>query len=351
MGPAALATAASLRRNNDLAVLVAGTATCDQNRVGESVPPTFALQLRRLGIEAGFAIQAHVATPGTISVWGDASPGYNDYLFHPPGHGWRLDRAAFEHLLMTTARERGAIAMQGFTLRDLRSRDDGFDVLLVDGDRDLRVRAAHLVDATGVAARVARSLGVKRRIDDRLIALVHRSRAESTTSWHTMLEANELGWWYQARIPGDRLLSMFVTDRETLVDRGQTRVWFEARARTSLVDVPDTTDVVTQHVSSSVLDRVVGSRWIAVGDAGLACDPLFGAGLESALKTAIDGADLLDARLRGDDVRERQLASQLSARAEGYADARRALYRREARWATSGFWMRRGHTAAVISSR
>jgi len=94
------------------------------------------------------------------------------------------------------------------------------------------------------------------------------------------------------------------------------------------------------------LDHAVGVGWLALGDALMAFDPLSAAGITGALEDAIAAADMIARLLRqpsrgeADDLRA-AYAARADAMLRRYLSERRAIYRREGRWAQSAFWQRR----------
>ncbi|MDQ4097450.1 MAG: FAD-dependent monooxygenase, partial [Actinomycetota bacterium] len=241
-GPAGLATALALRRRAPLSVLVADAGRLGRDRVGETTSTNLLVALDRLGLTERFHSGAHVPCPGTASIWGRARVGYNDFVLDPMGPAWRLDRLQFERMLVEAAEE------SGVTLR-WRTR---FDSVARDGEGPrphllrlssanegtLVVRAACVVDATGPGAYLARAMGARRRVDDRLFAAVRFGpAANGTATLQTLIEAVPEGWWYGARTPGDRAIVMFVTDREGIrrLRAGGPRAFDAALEATSLV--------------------------------------------------------------------------------------------------------------------
>jgi flavin-dependent dehydrogenase len=92
---------------------------------------------------------------------------------------------------------------------------------------------------------------------------------------------------------------------------------------------------------SSRLDEILGERWIALGDAAAAYDPLSSHGVASAMGSGYYGghaiADLLagrsEARLAYLDILQKAYGT--------YLDLQREHYARETRWPDAPFWRRR----------
>jgi flavin-dependent dehydrogenase len=166
--------------------------------------------------------------------------------------------------------------------------------------------ADFLIDATGRRAAIARRLGARIIRDDTLFAHVFFIDKEIDDTY-TTIEAAEDGWWYRAPVPGGKTVAMFVSDRGAHV-----------------VDA-----------SSARLDRVAGDRWLAIGDAATALDPLSSHGLGNALFTGMRAAEAI---VSGDFAAyEHDVDVMWSA----YVSRRRELYAQERRWPSSPFWSKR----------
>ena len=128
------------------------TAGLARPSVGETLPPPARPTFTRLGLDALLDDSSHLASPGTVSSWGDDIR-IADFLFSPYGLAVHLDREHFDAALLERALAAGA------RLAPVdRSHGSG------------NPRA--IVDATGRAAARARAFGWRLERSDRLVALV-----------------------------------------------------------------------------------------------------------------------------------------------------------------------------------
>ena len=318
------------------------------------MPPTSGLVLRRLGFFKAFQAQGHVESVGSCASWGKPELGYNDFLFDPHGCGWHLDRPAFENLLLETVAGRGINLLGGHHLRSIEPLANGGYGLGFDTGNGVThsLEADFLVDATGIAAGAVRRLGVVRNPIDSLIvvfAVVELDAADAIPS-QGFLEGAEWGWWYAARLPGGKMTVALATDLPTLSAQGfrDAVAWRSALRHTlhiaELVErgrprwsgrQPD-----TAVAESAILSRVVGSRWLAVGDAASSYDPITAQGLYKALS---------DGEAAGEAIAEFFDSGGGTAALWAYQDALfgrftdylrlwEYLYSREQRWSQAGFW-------------
>jgi flavin-dependent dehydrogenase len=218
---------------------------------------------------------------------------------------------------------------------------------------------AWVVDCTGRAARFACSQGARRLVEDRLVAFSVRlgPLAPETIQQRIRLEAVSEGWWYLAPAPPGQAALTFLTDGDLpaaraarspagfavlLAETVHVRKWVAA------LGYPLAAPVQAEPAASVRLAPAVGTRWLAAGDAVLACDPLAGQGVAFALHSATSAAGVL---LHTGPARE-LAAVPLVARYQETLDVKAGLYSRllrqvysaEPRWPDAPFWQRRRWT-------
>jgi flavin-dependent dehydrogenase len=262
----------------------------------------------------------------------------NDFIFNPFGHGWHLDRARFDRSLAEEAEARGAALL--VDARVAAAREGArWCVRGEAGGRALHLEADWLVDATG---RAPFPFGPRRRrrVADRLAAVIGVGRAARTLDGRTVVEAVEGGWWYAATLPGGRAIATLTTD-PNLVGRD-----FRARfrrglaatevARVYLGDVEDE-EISVVECSTWLRAPVVADGLVAVGDAASTYDPLSSLGICKALEAGMRAARGIVAGCVNDY--EAWTASSFAS----YLRTRARYYALEARWPDAPFWRpRRG---------
>lgn len=333
-GPAGAACALALARAgvDGVCLMARRDQPANQAAIGESIPPDAGRLLDRLGLWQSFLEEGHERCLGSCSTWGSATPGYNDYLLNPQGSGWHLDRRRFDAFLCRQAEHAGVITLAP--------------------EKGDPVPQAHFrVDATGRSSALARQHGARQIAVDRL-TFVYGFFDLPPAGPHsrlTFLEAVRDGWWYAAAIPGRRMAVAFAGDAETIRDAGLAResAWLRAAFTTRQIAACldgarfIAASLVSRVVSSFVLDRVCGARWLAVGDAASCFDPLSAQGIYKALADGIVGADAIASALAtgGDLGADYQQAVEL--RFSHYLANRNHFYGLERRWPDSPFWQRR----------
>ena len=362
-GAAGAATAAALA-GGGLSTTVVEPLVESPLRIGEAVPAEIEPLLARLGVLDEFLGDGHLRAGATASAWGTAELAWRDDFVSALGAGWHLRRRRFDDRLRDAAVRRGATircgrrvvsarrtAVDGWALQ-LRARDGGVEVL----------EASFLVEASGRAAGLARRLGAAPLVDDSLVCVfgVVDVPPGAPANARTVVESTEDGWWYAGGIAGGRTVAGFFTDADLLRRRSGLRPepWYHLLRQThhvfGLLGQPVGPTVVRPvSARSHRLDHVVGDRWLAVGDAAMAWDPLTSAGLVLALRSARRAGEIVPRLLAGDTCAGTQYEGELAATHARYLAERRAYYSLERRWPASEFWRRRrarigGEGAAAV---
>lgn len=354
-GPAGAATALTLARTG-ARVLVVDRSDASPPAVGESLPPHAGHILRDLGVWGRFLGDNHLPVHGNRSIWGTPEPEEIDFLRHPDGRGWRLDRRRFDAMLADAAEEAGAVRSDGTrVVRCRRVAGGGWDLDLAAGYHRISAHAGVVVDASGRARLLGRAMGMPCEAHDRLVGVVGllapRVPSRDGDSL-TLIEAVREGWWYAGLLPDGNLIAGYMTDADLVVgDRARTAEGWtgllmrtqEIRARVAEHGYRLTGAPRLVCADSSRLRAAGGDGWCAVGDAVAAHDPLSSCGMSAALATGVEAARAIlasgdlrqgEGALEGYDGRVRDAYARYLAHQVAY-------YALEQRWSTSPFWRRR----------
>jgi flavin-dependent dehydrogenase len=365
-GPGGAAAAIALARLG-YRVLLADAGEGRWPRVGEGLPPSTRALLRELGVLDCVLADGHRRSPGTIAFWGADTAHVEDTIFGLHGDGLQLDRARFDAGLRTAAGAAGADVLEGARLRLLErgGADTAHTLELRIGDAAPQpLQARWLIDAGGRGAGLARGCGAQRIVHDHLLAFHQRltGGAAQDRDGRTWVEAVADGWWYSVLLPSDERLIVFLgdfsgdrgpADRRALLDGDG--LWRKLR------DAPRLHALCAEHgwrphgavsgadAGSAELDRAGGERWLAVGDAALAFDPLSSKGIANALYTGLRASEAILRSDRGDAHAVDVYAQHLSEIHRVYRDQRRMFYALERRWPDSDFWTARRDMPAPVA--
>jgi flavin-dependent dehydrogenase len=352
-GPAGSSAALTLARRGARVLLIERP---DRRalHVGESLPPAARPLLQQLGVWERFQRAGHLPSYGNRSAWGTDDLASTDFIFNPYGHGWHLDRQAFDEMLIAAAEEAGARRLCVTRILDWEpSRQGGrLRLQLSEQEKEVVVRTGGVLDCSGRSSVIARRDGVRRLHSDKLVAVaaLHSSPRGADDDTTTTIEAMAGGWWYTALLPCGQRIFVYLTDSD-LLDVSQARDvahWLKSLQRTEHMrsvherfDYAVTTPPAVFPAGSSKLSRYSGPGWLAAGDAALSFDPLSSQGLITAIAMGRQAADAILESRNGDPEAVASYTSRLQELDSEYHVQRARFYTREQRWPDSPFWRRR----------
>ncbi len=325
-----------------------------QNRpisIGESLPPTAQPLLETLDLWDRFLADGHLPSYGNRSAWGTPQLTDTDFIFSPYGHGWHLDRRAFDAMLVDAAQDSGAL-LAYTTYITWQPAASGGVIRLRDTNGETAIRADAVLDCSGRAAAVAQRLGARRIHDDKLVAVavLHTPGIPGDVDAMTMVEAAPDGWWYTALLPRGRRIFVYLTDGDlpdvrAMRDLGR---WLARLKQTEHIrQVHERFQyqaLATPTIFSACSSRLQPAgeeHWLAAGDAAISVDPLSSQGIITAISTGRRAAKaILDAMNQKPRAVESYLAA-VDRLAQDYLAQRTKHYAFEHRWVNSPFWRRR----------
>lgn len=320
-------------------------------RIGESLAPAVQPELAALGVWREFQALEPLPSYGTRSHWGDAIPTVHSHVMNPWGSGWHVNRRAFDLMLAHAAREAGAVMVTDADVAGLR-QSRGRWIVTLRRDEAVELSASVVIDATGRAASIAAQAGSDRVVFDQLVGVASMfAGIDTALERYVMVEAAPDGWWYSAPVPGGGLMVMAMTDSDICrSSRLATRDEWISRLEMALATrsrVSRSRQLWGPRVFAAgghrLVRRELEHRWLAVGDAALAVDPISGSGVLRALRTGRAGAvaalELLGGANSSDVIRAYEADRDRECAA--YLNERAWYYGVETRWPASPFWSRR----------
>ena len=324
------------------------TAAYADPKVGESLPPSVQPLLQELGLWEDFQKAAHLPTYGIKSLWGSDEVVYRDYLAHPLGQGWHLDRRVFEQQLLQKAVDAGATLLSGTVLQEVYFATDQWQVTWQEPNgQPTQKTFDYILDASGRNAWLARRQGIYRLYEHQQLALIRFLKTLADFRDSTgLIETTPTGWWYTAQLPGNRLSTAFFCRpgkeaRQTWVtDAGWKTLY--ANAPFTAARIAKTNGALTSPrfvaADSSRLETFYGPGWLAIGDAALTLDPVSSHGITMALVTARDAVSAIQQKQAGRADAFAAYAALLTATFYQYAHQRIQLYQSERRFPGSVYW-------------
>ena len=352
-GSAGIATAITLSKRG-IGSLILEASTSPPTKIGETLPPSILPLLKKLDLDLGLQEPDHLPCYGNQYLWGDSTIQEKLFLFNPHGNGWHLDRFLYEQQLQRCLLNHSNIRLLlgSKVLRIEQDRNHQWQLVIRANHKQHLYTASFLVDATGRKSQLARSLRIKRQAYDNLIGLATTFDLNpgQPIPQYTYIEAVANGWWYAVPISHNRLMIVFLTDADLLnQDLLKPRIYQEYVKHTKIISTflpniqksPLKRKIIVRPASSSHLQQIFGAKWLAVGDAAFAYDPISSYGLVSAIASGFYAGNALADHLAGKEYALPTYGLLWGKNYEIYLEMLSKQYRLEQRWSDSFFWQRR----------
>lgn len=355
-GPAGSVLACQLSRKG-YRVAVVDHQKFPRYTIGETLPASVGLLLKRAGVVPSDFQLTGSPTTGNLSAWGKARVTFHPHTVDEAGRGFQVDRAIFDSQLLHAARAAGAHIFDGCRPEEFEHQGDSWRVSLRSPDGQRFLRGRFLCDASGRARVLARRLRLSQQKPSGsqlgLIGYWQASRpGKNGDGFNPLVESLPDGWFYTARLNRNQRVAGFMTDRTLLpsnLRRSGPQVYLEElqRAKHSKSRLRGFTwngQLRIFPTSPSLVERCCGPDWVLAGDAASTLDPLCSQGVQKAIASALTSATVVHTLLvhpeRSDQVmefcRERERAGFLS-----HLAARTRYYCREQRFTEEPFWKQR----------
>lgn len=283
-GPAGCAAAIQLSRQGAQVTLISD----GRHGVGEQLHPANRPLLQQLGL---LPLSGQLECVGVVCALSPSEPPWcQDFLCHPLGSGWLLDRLSFGQALRQAAVQAGVTLHEPSRLISLQRRA-GWRLGLSHGE----LACDFVVDASGRRGVVARRLGVRRR---RYLAqhavlgwLTGPPEDSDCTLW---VEALSPGWAYTCRVGTGRRVAAVLGPGRPQPARWWEHLQTSRQLRQRLKGYQPVGPVRSLPADCSMLEEFSGPGWLAIGDSAMNCDPLAGQGIFAALQAGLAAAQLVD---------------------------------------------------------
>jgi flavin-dependent dehydrogenase len=323
-GPGGSATAGLLAKQGHK-VLLLEKEKFPRYHIGESLITGSMPTLVELDLRERLDKMGYVRKYGGSLLWG-RNQGTWDFRFAEASeyeYTFQVRRADFDSVLLTRARELGALVIEEATVQEA----------LFDGDRAVGVRyqrkgdaeptEAHcrlLVDATGQSHLLARKFDLIDYHDDlRNIAVwayFQNCHRYGGTRWgDTLTENRPNGWFWFIPLSDETVSIGYVTPVDEFKNSGMTPEELHASQLAAADEVTslaaDATRVSGYRTIkdwSYTCKQFYGPGWALVGDAAAFIDPLLSTGVGLTLRGALGLAETADLALRNPEQEEELFA-------------------------------------------
>jgi flavin-dependent dehydrogenase len=328
--------------------------------IGETLTPGVESLLKQAQILGSSPSLDFPRTTGNLSAWGSDHLHFNEHSQESKAHGFQVNRAVFDSMLMASAQRAGASFLQAGRPTEFHEESAGWSVRIqFQSEASSWVKARFLCDATGRSQFLARRLRLGVRSHGKLVGLISYWKQDpgvsSAHGCNTLVESIPEGWFYTAGLGHNRRVTGLMSDRDLLPGHLHScarRVYSDALARTrysrELLQRADWDGKVRIFAASPTLvERVAGSSWLLAGDAASTVDPISSQGIQKAITSALAASVVVQTILTRPDQVGTAIDFYQDREETTYrlhVDSLPKLYSREGRWSDQPFWKRRVST-------
>jgi flavin-dependent dehydrogenase len=220
----------------------------------------------------------------TVALWNGSWAVTSSALGNPYGYALSVRRATFDAAILQAARAAGVVVVSaGRAVKMEASRATRRTTVRTHGAMQA-IDSSIVVLATGRGVSLV-TKGMRRQ--RQVAALAVDETASAGVTFY--LERTERGWWYVLPQPDLGRFVGFCSDPSRWEGSSLAKIWRNDLHKTRIIRhivAPPQTKAGFTACPAAVVSRrsVVGDRWVAVGDAAFAPDPLSGQGIELALE-------------------------------------------------------------------
>lgn len=342
-GPAGYMAAIGAKQSNpNLNVVLLERHEQPKHKIGEALLTGTIIALDQAGLTERIASEGFHRKIGAAYVWGEsAEPWYVNYPLdsdmpypeqfrdHERRYSIHVPRHKFDAVLKDEAIKRGVtiIYEQGefITARNPMVKPPRHDITVISVQTPIRkIRAGYYIDATGQAAVMAKSVGMRTRIGSSRVGKYcyladidwENARDNGFDIHRTNILSNEHGWMWVIHLgeAGDNLTSVGFISTPDLVSKlefGNITQYFPELGKFGIKDLSPK-DVYGKPLSkwyaqpdySYKSEALHGKNWALAGDASMFIDPILSQGVTLATHYGLLRGRAVAAALEGDARRQ-----------------------------------------------
>lgn len=359
-GPSGASAAISLLNYSSCSVTLVEQSDFNITRVGEHVSASIFNLIDYLKLKKDdFEPDSFMPSYAGKAYWGSDNVSSINSIFTTDEATFQIDREKFDLKLIEVAAARGATIFPRTKCIEYKQLENKtWKISLSHPDKkSFIIYARYLVDASGRSSNVCRKVGASTQKYDSLIGVGLFLKQENRKFEH-ILESCELGWWYTACLPDNKMVVTFFSDADIISKNKLHRLesWKANLSKTKHIKKvlqghqALSNKLWVRNAQTQISNIKNLDRFIAIGDAAVSFDPISSMGIGFSISSAFFAAKYIAQELNEGSQETDVFQKDLLQNFNQYQKIRTKYYKKEKRWASSAFWHRRSGVSYVSSN-
>ena len=352
-GPSGASAALSLLNYSNCSVTLVEQSDFNHIRVGEHVSSSIFNLIAYLKLSKNdFENDCFMPAYASKAYWGSDTVSTTNTIFTTEEATFQMDREKFDFKLIETAAERGADIYPRTKCLDYQQLEDKSWLVFLSHPTEgkFTIKTTYLVDASGRSANVCRKVGGSSQKHDSLMGVgLFLELNDKSKKFEQTLESVELGWWYSACLPDNKMVVTFFSDADIISEYKlhQLETWQGLLQETNHIKylitnteaLSDKLWVRNAHTQISDIRNL--ENFIAIGDAAVSFDPISSMGIGFSISSACFAAKYIAHKIEEGSSTIATYQEDILKNYKQYHSIKTRYYQEEKRWPTSIFWQRR----------
>lgn len=313
--------------------------------LAETLPPSAIPLLKYLDLLGVFEKNTIRKTYGYHSLWGKTTITDINFFLQPLyKNGLKINKEAIIKDLEEVCKEN---IVRFENIRNISATNSKVFIEIENNSKNETITGTIIIDATGRNQVIVKKMNVSIHEYDNLTSFsCHIPRIAHPKLVHDVyVESFKEGWGIVSGLDKETNVVSVFTNKGNKIQQELKNYcnWRDVLSETLflkdfIVRKPEI-KVIGGKANSTKAKEVYGKNWLAIGDAALSFDPLSSHGISTAIYTAKEAADAIQAYIEKEDITGfMKYSDTISSIFDSYCKHRDILYSSETRWADSCFW-------------
>ncbi len=314
-----------------------------RSSIGLSLTPGIHHWLELLGITEKINHADFSRAFTTHILWENDQPLIKEFVAHKAGY--HVDRAVFDEMLLQSAIVAGVKVLRPCNLHQLTQTEIGeWEITLTHPQANkATLLAKFLVEATGRKSIVK---GTKKAYLPKTIAIYAYWQQTKTTDSISFIEAGKDQWYWGAPVVQQGFMACIFSDPCAIKTASSVKAYYLENLKNATLFNQNLfnnklSDITACSATPYVDNQPIAENYIKVGDAAFSMDPLSSQGVQKAIKSAFQGAIVVNTLLAKKENCDSAMAfysNMITTEVIKNTEWTKQFYNRQNRYNESQFW-------------